>query len=280
MKVTETMIEAFFRDELNEYQKELVKEYFRQYPEALQKYLTEKSWEDFTPPEALGLPVADKMFRIIESATYGRNKIRRIYYQCAAVAAALFILGFGFHLLTKKAGTGNLVPAPRENSLSEVSPKWKQEINNTGKTMKLSLKDGSLVELSSGSELSYREPFAPDKRDVYLTGRGLFNVGKDKIRPFTVYAGGIHITALGTVFRVVSLKEEGRKTEVHLLSGKVVVRPDSLLEKRGVKEIYLDQGQSLLPGASMGQIPKSRLLLRLRRYLHSIMNRWRIYLKR
>jgi len=102
------------------------------------------------------------------------------------------------------------------------------------------------VELAEGSIIHYRESFTPDKRDIYLTGSALFKVGKDAARPFTVYAGDLHITALGTVFKVVASGDENKKTEVHLLSGKVVVRPDSLLAKRGIKETYLDPGQRLL----------------------------------
>src|ERR1700694_1189497 len=110
MKVTETMIEEFFRNELNDYQQELVKEYFRQYPEALQKYLTEKSWNDFNPNENLATPVADKMFRIIASGSYRKNKIRRIVFQSVSVAAVLFALCVGIYLLTIRKNTTAHVP--------------------------------------------------------------------------------------------------------------------------------------------------------------------------
>src|ERR1700733_333583 len=102
MKVTETMIEGFFRNELNEYQHSLVKDYFRQHPEALQKYLTDQSWEDFNTNEEVATPVADKMFHIIETGTYRKNRIRRIYIQAASVAAALLIITIGYHSLTNR----------------------------------------------------------------------------------------------------------------------------------------------------------------------------------
>jgi ferric-dicitrate binding protein FerR (iron transport regulator) len=246
MKVTETMIEGFFRNELNEYQHSLVKDYFRQHPEALQEYLTDQSWEDFNTNEEVATPVADKMFHIIEAGAYRKNRIRRIYIQAASVAAALLIITIGYHSLTTRKVTGAQPPAAPENSVARVVPEWKDEINRTGKTKKISLKDGSEVELAEGGVLHYRESFAPDKRDIYLTGSAVFKVEKDAARPFTVYAGNVHVTALGTVFKVVTSGDENKKTEVQLLSGKVVVRPDSFLTKKGIKETYLDPGQLLL----------------------------------
>lgn len=245
MKVTETMIEAFFSNELNEYQSGLVKDYFRQNPEAMQKYLTGKNWEDFSSNERLAVPVTDKMFRVITSGIYKKNRIRRMYHQWGSVAATVIILSVGYQFLVNKAATRPPAPA-RENPLAQAESLWKDEVNHTGKTMKISLKDGSQVELGEGGKIHYRESFAPDKRDIYLTGNALFNVGKDKTRPFTVYAGRLNVTALGTVFRVAAPGDENRKTEVRLLSGKVVVRPDSLLEKKGIRAVCLAPGQSLL----------------------------------
>jgi transmembrane sensor len=208
------------------------------------KYLTEQSWEDFNEEAPVATPIADKMFHIIEAGTYKKNKLRRIYLQWASVAAALFLVGMGYHLLTNKAATGTHPLAAEKTALPE-QPKWKDEINNTQKTIRLSLKDGSQVELAEGGTIHYRESFAPDKRDIWLTGSALFKVGKDTKRPFTVYAGDLHITALGTVFKVTTSRDATRKTQVHLLSGKVVVRPDSLLTEKGIKETYLDPGQLL-----------------------------------
>lgn len=216
-----------------------------QHPEALQKYLTDQSWEDFNAADTVAAPIADKMFHIIEAGTYRKNKIRRIYLQWASVAAALFLVGMGYHILTNRAATGTQSLASQKTALPKEQPDWKDEINNTQKTIRLSLQDGSQVELAKGSKIHYRESFAPDKRDIWLTGSALFKVGKDTKRPFTVYAGDLHITALGTVFKVTSSGETTRKTQVHLLSGKVVVRPDSLLAEKGIKETFLDAGQML-----------------------------------
>lgn len=91
------------------------------------------------------------------------------------------------------------------------------------------LPDGSTVRLGSSSTLHFNRDFSADKREVYLTGQGFFDVVKDPSRPFYVYSKQIVTRVLGTTF-FVDAPEDGSKVEVQVITGKVSVfhiRPDS-----------------------------------------------------
>jgi transmembrane sensor len=70
-----------------------------------------------------------------------------------------------------------------------------------GQRIRRRLADGTIVTLNTNSalEIAYR----PERRTVrLLRGQALFEVAKDRHRPFVVEAAGREITALGTVFEV------------------------------------------------------------------------------
>lgn len=70
-----------------------------------------------------------------------------------------------------------------------------------GELRKVSLSDGSWVELDAASALAV--DFDPEARNVrLLRGRAFFDVATDSNRPFSVRAGGGSVTALGTRFVV------------------------------------------------------------------------------
>ncbi|MHB1205629.1 MAG: FecR family protein [Rhodospirillaceae bacterium] len=63
------------------------------------------------------------------------------------------------------------------------------------------LADGSLITLDTASTVAVR--YTRGVRNVELVaGRALFNVAKDKSRPFVVMAGGLKVQAVGTSFAV------------------------------------------------------------------------------
>ena len=206
--------------------------------------MSEESWENFHSRETLPPSVSDRMFKVIEAhIQQPASKVRRLNFRWASIAALFLII-----LSVWIWGGHKKTALPLQQATASVHPieptHWKDKLNNTGKIMLISLSDSSLVELADKSVLRYPEPFVGNKKDLYLNGQALFKVAKDKSRSFTVHAGGFSTTALGTEFRVTADENRlGGTTEVALLSGKVVVRPDSLLRSKGIKEIYLSPGQ-------------------------------------
>ena len=107
--------------------------------------------------------------------------------------------------------------------------------------MTLTLSDGSTVELSPNSTLSYPESFNSLKRDVILNGEANFNIAKDVAKPFAVYSNSVLITVLGTRFTVNSF-EANNAAKVILHEGKVMVKiPDSTYQDNK-SEYYLSPG--------------------------------------
>lgn len=77
-----------------------------------------------------------------------------------------------------------------------------------GKRFKLTLSDGTIVSLNSGTTFRYPEQFGINgKRNVYLTGEAFFEVAKDKEHPFVVNANQVDIEVLGTKFNVSAYPE-------------------------------------------------------------------------
>lgn len=168
------------------------------------------------------------------------RRLRRIYINIAVAAmvviAATCVLYYG---LSPKQTT---VVA---NKTTEA-PAVKQHIvavrNRTDKNTAVHLQDGSVVELSSGSELHYDEPFNAVNRHVYLSGKGFFKVAKDAARPFTVYSHDIATTALGTSFTITAWPNKNN-VSVALHTGKVVVQQTR--STAHMHDVYLTPGQEV-----------------------------------
>jgi ferric-dicitrate binding protein FerR (iron transport regulator) len=155
-----------------------------------------------------------------------------------ARAAVLLILIAGWWMYKK----GSTAPV----TMGAVQPVYHQHINDTVNIInngshkkEIQLSDGSVVTLSAHSRLQYKKDFTGNQRDVYLDGKAVFRVAKDKHRPFTVYSGAISTTALGTVFTVNTLVDK-KHISVKLFEGKVVVR-----HQQSKKETFLLPGQEL-----------------------------------
>jgi transmembrane sensor len=94
------------------------------------------------------------------------------------------------------------------------------------------LPDGSAIEL--GAQTTVAVDFSPGKRALRLSpGEAYFKVKPDKTRPFTVRAGNIEVTAVGTAFDVkhqpqsVTVTVQEGVVEVNALSG-AVAQPASI----------------------------------------------------
>ncbi len=75
-----------------------------------------------------------------------------------------------------------------------------------GEVQRIALEDGSAITLNSNSAARVR--FGKDLRAVTLVrGEGLFEVAKDKARPFVVSTGAVSVRAVGTAFAVRALPD-------------------------------------------------------------------------
>ncbi|MGC6329431.1 FecR family protein [Rhizorhabdus sp. FW153] len=90
----------------------------------------------------------------------------------------------------------------------------------TGGMLRVSLEDGSIVNLNTESTLEVR--FDGQQRTVFLrAGEALFEVARDRARPFVVMAGETGVRAVGTSFTV--RREADKRVAVVVSEGEVEV---------------------------------------------------------
>ena len=138
-------------------------------------------------------------------------------------AAAIFLIGMiatvSYFLLRKN----NLSEKFDYASSVTHAKSLVENVNTSGKPVKIRLPDESVVELAPNSRIAYPNNFdSSNTRDVYLLGEALFNVTKNPSRPFRVFANEIVTKVLGTSFIVRSFDRDST-IEVVVKTGKVSV---------------------------------------------------------
>lgn len=136
--------------------------------------------------------------------------LKRVARYAAAAAVAAFVM----------AGTAVLV---RNNTLDMVAEKMETIYVPAGKTMELTLEDGTRMWLNSGTKIECPSVFGRKSRNVrLLSGEVLFDVTHDERRPFTVNTFASDIRVLGTKFDVLADEENG-SFQTALIRGSVKV---------------------------------------------------------
>jgi transmembrane sensor len=96
-----------------------------------------------------------------------------------------------------------------------------------GEVRACALADGSIVTLNTNSEIAVR--YAADARRIDLVrGEALFDVAKNKTRPFVVHAGATQVRAVGTSFSVSMLPEH--EIQVLVKEGVVELRRENAVQ--------------------------------------------------
>ncbi len=88
------------------------------------------------------------------------------------------------------------------NQPIETESVYNQIVVPYGTRYNVTLSDGTLVQLNSGSKLVFPAKFLKSGREVYLKGEGYFDVTKDEKRPFVVNTDYINVRVFGTQFNV------------------------------------------------------------------------------
>ena len=105
-----------------------------------------------------------------------------------------------------------------------------------GQLSTIALTDGSIVTLNTDTQILVR--FSGKRRDVHLVrGEALFNVAKDKQRPFVVTAANAQVRAVGTSFSVRLLQQ----------------RPVTILVQEGIVEISRRDAPKAVPVRATAQ---------------------------
>lgn len=244
MNITDELIKKYFQRQCTEEEQAVVNDYFIEHPEVMDKYLDETDFVNSTSDQRLDPALSKEMldnieYLVLEKKARKRSRVITLY----AAAAACILIGFSVFFWTKpwlqSGGYQNMVSVKGKLSIDTV-------VNLTSNMHVLHLPDGSVITLAPKSQVIYQHAFAQKHRDIYLSGEAVFEVAKDQSRPFTVFAGRLSTTALGTRFRVIAKKNQAVAT-VALYSGKVSVKKYTGDDISAVdQEIILSPGQAFV----------------------------------
>ena len=117
-----------------------------------------------------------------------------------------------------------------------------------GKTLSLTLNDGTKVWVNSGSTLIYPSVFEKKQREIYLTGEIYLDVIKDEERPFIIKTNLMDVNVLGTKLNVSACSDDPVHSVV-LVTGAVSVKSNAL---KGDYSIY--PGQMFSYGVTSSQV--------------------------
>ncbi|ANG98650.1 iron dicitrate transport regulator FecR [Brucella pseudogrignonensis] len=118
-----------------------------------------------------------------------------------------------------------------------------------GEIRRIDLPDGSVATMGPDSAIALS--FSDERRMIHLlTGMSFFNVKSDPNRPFSVFAGSLNATALGTAFDISS---DAGVLSVSVDHGRVDVRSSDPALETGVE---LGQGQWVIFDPASGSIAR------------------------
>ncbi|SHF14986.1 FecR family protein [Pedobacter caeni] len=146
-------------------------------------------------------------------------------------------------------------PEPKTTLSIRKQVEGKNYANHQQKDIRIVLPDGSIVLLSPNSRLYHAADYGLKTRKIQLHGKADFKVAKNASRPFSVYAGQIVTTALGTHFNMSTLRKN--YVTVKLIEGRVVVHADEH-GKFKMKDTYLKPGDQLQVNHRDGQLTLSK----------------------
>jgi transmembrane sensor len=251
--ITKELIWRFLQNDCTAEERELVARYLEETPGALEEFLSEGDWESYEASRKLDPSLSKRLFSGLERE-YDRHHVsRKLLLTFTVAASILLIAGVSWLLLHRQAKTD--VPALAMNHDSRNATDSLQHTRNlTADKMTIALRDGSLIELYPGSEVSYREEMK-SRREIRLEGKAYFKVASDINRPFVVYSEELSTTVLGTSFTVTSFKQDST-IKVGLHTGKVVVGSGSPDDRS--RPLKVSNAINFLPGDLLVYDKKSR----------------------
>ena len=113
------------------------------------------------------------------------------------------------------------------NPTSEAKAVFNQIVVPYGRRHSVTLCDGTVVMLNSGSNLVFPPKFSGKTREIYLKGEGYFEVAKDASKPFIIYTEFMNVKVLGTHFNISAYENEKTASAV-LVEGSIEVFNNNL----------------------------------------------------
>ena len=150
---------------------------------------------------------------------------RRILKYAASAAAVFFLLGGGY-----------LLSETSNRKIMEMTTKISVP---AGQRISMTLSDGTVIWLNSGTEIEYPSVFAKDARRVRINGEALFDVTHNPKHPFIVETFACNVEVLGTKFNVAA-NDRKERFSAALMEGRVKV-----VNTRSGESIYMNPDEEV-----------------------------------
>ncbi|QEC44479.1 FecR family protein [Pseudobacter ginsenosidimutans] len=255
MKITYTLIQKFFENQCTATEAEAVARHLKQHPELMAMYL-KSSWDAAGKENTVPAGYEDEMREVINKQI--GKQTRSVRFRRISIAASLLVVAIAVWLLVPD----NKTPAPAQaNSVQgpAVKSNWTTQTNNSAKSRKIKLDDGTIVKLAPKAKIRYQEPFGIlTQRNIYMEGVVDFDVANNKGNPFTVHSRLFSTTVLGTSFRV---SESAMACNIKLFQGKVLIKSlkDSL--KGWKQDLILMPGNEMNYSIEKGNMSVNRFIV-------------------
>ena len=221
MSISDELLARYFKGKCTPEESVKVATYLKEIDEFPSHLLIKEEWDD-AEDALISKEKSDEMFAMIKKKSISKRK--QLFKVISIAAITVVILSISLLLLNKpKSAIVNLTKNLKEKRIEQAQISWKSFVNYTSSNQSLELPDGTIVKVYPGGALRYAVPFVKNNREIYLKGKGFFEVAKDKKHPFIVYTKGISTTALGTSFTITAIEDSGViKVELH--TGKVWIK--------------------------------------------------------
>jgi len=207
----------------------------------------ERTWHSLDRLKELGLPERHRLEADLPAAAIRRRRPTILIFRTALAMAAAFAFAY----------VGWWRPARATAPFAETA------VTETGGQRKLSLPDGSAIDLNTDTAVQVAYT-ATERRVRLRRGEAQFSVAKNPPRPFVVEVAGVDIRAVGTAFNV---RLRPGSVEVIVTEGKVRVadtqKGASLLTvKTPAEEPLLVAGERVLIDVTASSpVPDAALLV-------------------
>lgn len=150
-----------------------------------------------------GFPVKNNVLRTV---LHYRDTVQQIVHPSpvptAKTSAHPLHLGIAITALPADTMPAVAVAEPVQTPAKSADVKMNTYSTSKGRELKVTLADGTVVWLGSGTRLEYPSYFSGDERRVYLRGEAYFKVTKDPSHPFVIQTGRMQAKVLGTELHV------------------------------------------------------------------------------
>lgn len=181
--------------------------------------------------------VKETIFTNVQKNVQERPKLKT-WLSIAASIAILISIGIGYYFTSAN-----------NNTVETQAIAYITKETSFGQKLNITLSDGSVVKLNSGSKITFPKKFTDSIREITLVGEAFFDVVKNEKKPFVITSNKLATTVLGTTFNVEAYPNK-TDVKVTLATGKVSI------DAEGKKAILIPSEQAIFNREKLNIVTK------------------------